>query len=301
MSVNITTAFVDQYRANLDTLVRQRGSRLRGGVMVERINGKQAFFDQIGETTVVEQSGRHQDIEFSNTEHKRRRVATILAYSADLVDGADKIRMLSDPSSEYAAAQADAIGKKIDDVILAAALGTAYTGVDGTTSTIYDTANTVAVTVREPGVASGNYGLNVAKLRNAKRILDANEVDPEDRFLAYNARQMESLLATTKATSADYANVKALVQGDIDSFLGFKFLHSERLAVDGSSYDKVPFWAKKGVKLALGQDLRVNMTYRYDKVSHPLQIYSDIDLGATRMQEKLVGYIECHASAGPGA
>src|SRR5688572_12360218 len=102
MSIEITTHFVDQYRANLDTLVRQHGSRLRGAVLVERINGKQAFFDQIGETTTNEQSGRHQDIEYSNTEHRRRMVTTILAYSADLVDGADKIRMLSDPSSEYA-------------------------------------------------------------------------------------------------------------------------------------------------------------------------------------------------------
>jgi len=301
MSVEITTNFVDQYKANLDYLVRQRGSRLRSAVMVERINGKQAFFDQIGETTTNEQSGRHQDIEYSNTEHRRRRVTTILAYSADLVDGADKIRMLSDPSSEYAMAQADAIGKKIDDVILAALLGTAYTGVDGTTSTSYDTNNTVAVTVREPGVSSGNYGLNVAKLRTANRILDSYEVPEDERYCGANARQRESLLATTKATSSDYANVKALVNGQIDSFMGFKFVKSQRLAVDGSGYDKVPFWHRKGIKLALGQDLRVDMSYIKTKVSQPLQVYSDIDLGATRMQEKLVGYIECHSSAGPGA
>jgi hypothetical protein len=301
MSIEITTHFVDMYKSNLDTLVRQRGSRLRGAVNLERITGKQAFFDQIGETAVVEQSGRHQDIEYSNTEHKRRRVTTILAYAADLVDGADKIRMLSDPTSEYAKAQADAIGKKIDDVILAAMLGTAYTGVDGTTATAYDTSNTVAVTVREPGVTSGNYGLNVAKLRAAKRILDANEVDDDDRWMAPNARQLESLLATTKATSSDYAAVKALVNGQIDTFMGFKIVRSQRIATDGNGYDKVPFWHKNGVKLALGQDLRVDMSYIKTKVSQPLQVYSDIDLGATRMQEKLVGYVECHTSAGPGA
>lgn len=301
MSVEITTAFVDQYRANLDTLVRQQGSRLRGCVLIERINGKQAFFDQIGETTVIEQSGRHQDIEYSNTEHRRRRLTTILAYSSDLVDGADKIRMLSDPSSEYAKAQADAIGKKIDDVILAAMLGTAYTGVDGTTTTAYDTANTVAVTVREPGVSSSNLGLNVAKLRAANRILDANEVPEEGRYIGVNARQRESLLASTKATSSDYANVKALVNGQIDQFMGFTFVKTQRLATDGSGYDKVPFWHKSGMKLGLGQDLRVDMSYIKTKVSQPLQVYSDIDLGATRMQEKLVGYVECHTSNGPGA
>lgn len=301
MSIEITTHFVDQYRANLDTLVRQMGSRLRAAVNTERINGKQAFFDQIGETTTNEQTGRHQDIAYSNTEHRRRMVTTILAYSADLVDGADKIRMLSDPSSEYAKAQADAIGKKIDDVILTAMLGNALTGVSGGTTTGYDTANTVAVTVREPGVSSADYGLNVAKLRAANRILDANEVPEEDRYIAANARQRESLLATTKATSSDYAAVKALVSGQVDTFMGFKFLKSQRLTVDGSGHDKVPFWHKNGMKLALGQDLRVDMSYIKTKVSQPLQVYSDIDLGATRMQEKLVGYIECHISNGPGA
>ncbi len=300
MSIEITTHFVDQYRAALETLVRQRGSRLRGAVMTERINGKQAFFDQIGETTVNEQASRHQDIEYSNTEHRRRRVTTILAYTSDLIDGADKIRMLSDPSNEYAMAQADAIGKKIDDVIIAAMVGTAFTGVDGSTSTAYDTNNQVAITVREPGVSSASYGLNVAKLRAANRILDANEVPEDERYIAVNARQRESLLATTKATSSDYAAVKALVNGQIDTFMGFKFIKTQRLPLSGSD-DRVVFWHRKGMKLALGQDLRVDMSYIKTKVSQPLQVYSDIDLGATRMQEKLVGDIICHTSNGPGA
>ncbi len=95
--------------------------------------------------------------------------------------------------------------------------------------------------------------------------------------------------------------MKALVNGQVDTFMGFKFIKTQRLATDGSGYDKVPFWHRKGLKLALGQDLRVSMDYIKTKVSQPLQVYSDIDLGATRMQEKLVGYIECHTSAGPGA
>jgi hypothetical protein len=299
MSVEITKHFVDQYRGNLETLVRQKGSRLRGAVRVESINGKQSFFDQIGETTANEQSGRHQDIEYSDTEHARRMVTTKLVYSSDLVDGADKIRMLADPTNEYAKAQADAIGKKIDDVILAAMLGTAYTGETGTTQTAYDTNMTVANNVRESGATDAALGLNVAKLRKAKELLDANEVDEDARFIAPNARQMTSLLSSTKATSADYAAVKALVQGEINTFMGFTFLRSQRIAF--ATYDKVPFWHRSGVLLALGQDLRTSMDYIKTKVSHPLQVYSDIDVGATRMQEKLVGYIECHATAGPGS
>jgi hypothetical protein len=65
----------------------------------------------------------------------------------DLIDQEDKIRMLSDPSSEYSKSQADILGVQIDDTLVLAATAAANTGVTGGTSTPYDTNNTVAVTV----------------------------------------------------------------------------------------------------------------------------------------------------------
>jgi len=300
MSVEITKNFVDMYSANLDTLLRQRGSKLRAFVTVEMIKGKQAFFDQIGKVASNGKNSRHEDIKYSNTEHARRMVTTALRYASDLIDGDDKIRMLTDPSSEYAAAQADALGADLDDIILTAMLGTAYTGTTGGTQVSFDSTNMkVANNVREAGVSDAAYGLNVAKLRRAKAIFDKYEVPKEERFVGVNAAAMESLLGTTKATSADYNMVKSLVQGDMDTFVGFKFVDTQRIQNDGT-YDKIPFWHKRGCKLALGQDLRVDMTYVKTKVGQPLQVYSDIDMGATRMQEPMIGYIECKADAGPG-
>lgn len=300
MSVEVSTAFVDMYKANVDTLVRQMGSQLRDTVMVERIKGKQAFFEQIGGVSAMEKTGRHQDVEYSDTPHRRRRVATRYFYTTDLIDEDDKIRMLIDPSSEYARAQADALGLKIDQTIIEAATGTAYTGVDGTTATAFDTNMVVDVQVRDVGVSAADLGLNVAKLLNAHRLLNANHVPRTDRVVIVNARQMESLLKSTKATSADYNSVKALVQGDIDTYCGFRFRHSEYIGTDGNGDDMVLFYHKRGLKVGLGMEIMTSMD-RIPQKHNALQVYSAIDVGCTRMQEAMVGYIECDPSAGPGA
>lgn len=300
MSFEVTAAHVDMYKANVDQLVRQEGSLLRETVLQERIRGKQAFFEQIGGVEAMEKTGRHQDVEYSDTPHRRRRVTTRYFYTTDLIDEDDKIRMLIDPSSEYAKAQADALGLKIDQTIIQAATGTAYTGVDGTTTTPYDTSMTVDVQVRDVGVGAADLGLNVAKLLRAHALLNQNHVPKSDRFIICNARQMESLLKSTRATSADYANVKALVQGDIDTFCGFKFRGSEYIETDDNGDDKVIYYHKRGIKLGIGMDMVVTMD-RIPQKHNAMQVYSAIDVGATRMQEKLVGYIECDPTAGPGA
>jgi len=300
MSRQIETSFVDMYRANVDQLVRQKGSRLRDTVVVEKIVGNQAYFEQIGSVVGRKKSGRHSDVEYSDTPHQRRRVATTTYYATDLIDREDKLRMLFDPASEYAEAQADALGKDMDECIIEAATATAYTGVDGTTATPFDSNMIVDVTVRDPGVTSGNYGLNVAKLLRAHRLLNANHVPTQDRYIVVNSRQMESLLSSQKATSADYASVKALVHGEIDTYCGFKFRQSEYIQQDASNNDKVLFYHKRGLRLGMNGDLYARISELPQK-HYAVQVYSSIDIGCTRMQEGMVGYIACHPSNGPGA
>ena len=225
MSVQITTAFVEQYSANWQMLSQQKGSRLRGAVRVEGVTGKNAFFDQIGSTEARQRPSRHADTPRMDTPHSRRRVSLADYDWADLIDKEDEVRMLINPASAYAMAAAFAMGRAMDDAIIAAADGTAYTGVAGGTSTAYDTNNTVTVQVRASGVAAANLGLNVAKLIAAKQKLDAGDVDESiPRYIAWNARQAASLLADTRATSGDYNTIRALVRGEIDTFLGFKRL-----------------------------------------------------------------------------
>ena len=290
MSTQITTAFVEQYSANVQHLAQQKGSRLRSAVVNETVVGKNAFFEQIGKTAARQRTSRHSDTPRMDTPHARRRVSLTDYDWADLIDNEDRVRMLIDPTSPYAQAAANAMGRAIDEAIVAAADGTAYTGVDGSTSTSYTAGNTIDVQV---GVSpAADTGLNVGKLRAAKQVLDANEADDEDRYMIINAKQLQNLLGETETTSSDFASVKALVNGEINSFLGFQFIRTELIGTDSNSDHKVLYFQKKGILLGVGQNPQAKISERDDK-NYATQVFYSMAIGSTRMQEELVGYIEC--------
>ena len=289
MSVNIPTSFVEQYSANVSMLAQQTGSKLRGAVDVETIKGKNAFFDQIGVTAAQVRTSRHADTPQIDTPHSRRRVSLTTYEWADLVDDADKVRMLIDPTSTYARAAAAAMNRSIDDVIITAFNASASTGVAGGSSTALPTG-------QKTSTSDQSDGLTIDKLRSAKYILDNNDIDPSlKRFLVCGPKQIQDLLEVTEVTSSDYAVVKALATGTINSFLGFEFIMSTRLNKDATyTTDRLVFaFTEDAIKLALGKDVSAKISERADK-SYSTQVYYAMDLGATRMEEEKVVQIPCN-------
>ena len=285
MSVNVTTSFVEQYSANVQMLSQQMGSKLRAAVDVESIRGKQSFFEQIGKTTAQLRTSRHGSTPQIDMPHSRRALTTATYEWADLIDDADKIRMLIDPTSSYAKAAAAAMGRAMDSVIITAALGTAKTGVSGGTSTALPSTQKVV---------HGSAGLTVAKLLSAKKILDENDVDPSvKRYCVVSPEQIEDLLNLTEVKSSDFNTVKALAQGDINSFLGFEFITSNLLTADATPSRQVIAFAADGIKLGIGKDVTAKISERDDK-SYSTQVYYCMDLGATRMEEEKVVEIACN-------
>ena len=285
MSSQITTAFVEQYSRNVQMLSQQRGSLLRGTVDQESVVGKNAFFEQVGAARAVKRTTRHADTPQIDTPHARRRVSLVDYEYADLIDNQDKVRTLIDPTSSYAMAAAMAVGRAMDDEIIAAVSGTAFTGATGSTSTVLPSAQKIT--------ESGTDGLTLDKLRNAKEILDSADVDPSiPRYMVVGAKQLSDLLSNTTITSSDFNTVKALVQGDLDTFMGFKFIMSNRLSI-ASSKRLCLAYAMDGVKLGVGQDLMTRIDERSDK-GYATQVYVCASLGATRMEEEKVVTIEAH-------
>jgi hypothetical protein len=233
-----------------------------------------------------------------DTPHNRRRV-TLDDYDwADLIDNEDQIRMLIDPTSQYAEAASMAMGRAMDDAIIEAATGTAYTGVDGSTSTAFSSAMTVAKTMRWPGVSSADCGLNVAKLNEAKKMLGMQDVDPDEEcFIAVNARQIHSLMLDEKMSSFDYNTIKPLADGKITKSMGFTFLPTNRIGLSGSD-DRVLYWAKGGLLLGIGADIQTEIGKRPDK-NYATQVFCRMSIGATRMEEVRVGDIICDIDGGP--
>jgi len=285
MSTQITTAFVEQYSSNIQMLSQQKGSLLRDKVRLESVTGKNAFFDQVGSVTATVRSSRHSDTPQADTPHSRRRVSLVDYEFADLIDDLDKVRMLVDPTSTYALAAAYAMGRAMDDAIISAATGSSDTGVAGGTA--------VALPAGQIIAEAGTTGMSIAKLREAKEIIDLADVDPSlPRHIIVSPKQISDLLGTTEVTSSDFNTVKALAQGDINSFLGFNFIVSNRLAIAASKRACIAF-VSDGIALAVGKDSTARIDERADK-GYATQVYYSAAFGATRMEEDKVVKIEAY-------
>lgn len=303
MAVTITNAFVQQYNNNLDHLCQQMGSKLRNYVSLERVKGKTAFFDQIGVSTAALKGVKnpatvspstapnsyHLATPVMDTPFDRRKVDLATWNWGDIIDNDDKVRMLIDPTSDVARSGAMAMGRAIDQVILTAATATAYTGETGATSVAFPSAQIV-----DSGATSV---FNLDKLLEIKTLMDSGDVPEEERIIAIQAADLKNLLKETKVTSTDYASVKALVNGQIDTFMGFKFIRvSDRVwTAAGYNANEAIAFQKSGIKLAIGQDMVSHIDVRSD-LCYSTQVYSEMTLGATRMEEAKVVKVVSAAS-----
>jgi hypothetical protein len=207
---------------------------------------------------------------------------------ADLIDKADKVRMLADPASDYMKAGVWAMGRKMDDIIIAAMSGNAVSIDEDDASS-----NVALPAAQKVAVATGATDMNITKLLTAKKILDASDVDPDlPRHIVMKSNQFYDLLHDAEIKSVDYNTVKALVSGEIDSFLGFKFHRSERLAQDGSSDTLCLAWIPEGIGMSMGMDVKTQITERSDK-NYSTQVYAQMCLGAVRIEDEKVVEIAC--------
>lgn len=284
MPDNITVASVQTYKANVELLLQQQDSRLAGKVTVGSYVGKAAsVVEQFGETAAVAKTSRHSDTPLLDITQSKRWVFPADYEWASLIDSQDKLRMIIDPTSPYAAAGAAAMNRVKDDIILAAMFGTNYIGENGTTTESFGTVGTGTydVGVNTGGTASG---LNVAKLQGAIRILmTANKGElMEPVFGAISSYEHDLLLKEAQVANRDYGNTAVLVDGRVKRFMGIDFTITERLSVS-SGNRLVPVWLKSGMHLGMWNDMQVEIGPRPDK-SYATQVYLAMTLGATRTQ-----------------
>lgn len=292
MSINVPSLYVQQYATNIQLLLQQKGSKLRQLIMSGSHVGKQASpVDQVGSINMQPVTSRFQAMGRVDAAVDRRWVFPSDFDLPQLIDSFDKLRLLTDPQSVYVQNAVYAAGRQMDDLIIDAFFGVAKTGETGATSTSFLAGQQVAVNFG----ASSNVGLTVAKLREAKKILMANEVDIDNDPITavVTAEQHDNLLAEAQVISTDFNDRPVLVDGKLSRFLGINFVHCERLDVDGSSYRRIPVFAKSGMYLGLWNDIKTDISERKDLQGLPWQAYVYMTAGATRLEEKKIVEIKC--------
>ena len=247
--------FTTEFSSNWEHLLQQKVSKLKEYVSVDSVRGKEKSFNQLGAVEMTKITSRAADTNIS--------------------DVALAKRWLRPYPYEHA-------------------LGNAYTGETGVTATALPAGQKIAVDYVETG-STANSGLTIAKLRQAAFLLTNAEVDDSDpRIMVVSAKQIQDLLRTTEVTSGDYNTVRALVNGEINTFMGFNFrrVSSSLLPYASGTGVRTCFaYVKSGLKLA-DAGRKVHVDIRADK-SHSLQIRTVVSLGATRMQEAKVVEVPC--------
>ena len=294
MSVNLVNHYVQQYSTNIQLLLQQKGSKLRDCVTMGSYVGKQASpVDQIGKVEMQTVTGRFNPMSRVDAPTDRRWVFPSDFDLPQLIDSFDKLRLITDPKSAYVQNAVMAAGRKFDALICAAFNGTAKTGETGSTSTTATAGNEVDV-----AVGGSNSKLNVSKLREVKRLMMTNFIDfeTEEAYIGITAADHDALLGDIQVTSRDFNDKPVLVNGRVESFMGFTFKHCELIETvcAGTNEVTLPVWVKSGMHLGVWNDIQNTVSQRDDLQGLPWQLYTIMTAGATRIEENKVYAIESY-------
>ena len=281
MATNENEIFGLQFSDNIMQLAQQKTSKLYNTVMLKTgIVGKSFFQDQIGQWAMEKKAGRHSDTPLNDPNLGRRKGNMADWEDGHLLDKADELKIISDPKSSYSIAGGRSIGRTYDDIIIDAAFGTAYSGEEGDTSIAFPTTQTVA---------AGTVGLTQAKVLATKLLFDKADVEEEDRIFVTSAEGLSDMLAIEQVGSSDYNTIKALVNGELNTWLGFTWIMSTRLPKVSTTRSCLAY-QKNGICLGTADTATVRTDERADK-SYAWQIYYSLHAGATRLEEVRVAKV----------
>lgn len=294
MSANIPEHYVQQYSANISLLLQQKGSKLRNTVTVGSHVGKQASpVDQFGAVEMQPVTSRFAPLTRVDAPAARRWVFPSDFDLPQLIDEFDKLRLITDPSSAYVQNAVMAAGRQYDRLICSAFTGTAKTGESGGTNTVFTAGNEVDV-----AVGGSNSKLNVEKILAVKELMMSKHIDfdMDEAYIGITAADHTSLLREVQITSNEFNTRPVLVDGKIEQFLGFRFVHCELIEtiMKGTNEVTLPVWVKSGMYLGVWNDMRHSISKRNDIQSEPWQIYTYMTAGATRLEENKVFAIESY-------
>lgn len=288
----LTGLFVTQFSTLLELKLQQRSSLLRGRVAEGNHAGaKLASPIQLLDAMQMQTpAGRFSPKNHLPQTYTRRWIVPIDKEGDQLIDNFDQLKTPIDPQSQLVERAASACARQWDDELIRAMTATATTGSDaGSLGTeAWDTSYQVAADFG----ASASVGLTVAKLNEARRILEHNHaLDYENGLtLVIGSQQHADLRNQALVTSADFNNSGGvLVDGKVTKFMGMDIVVSERLPVitdknSNANTRSCRAFVKSGLYLGMWQDTKTEVFRRPDLSSNPWDINTMISFGATRTQ-----------------
>ena len=294
--MTISTSFKNMYEGNSRLLLSQATSKLEGTCDQDADIAEQKFYDQSAPFEVEAKQDGINETNNVRPNHARRRLIVSPFVSAPIYTKQESARSAIDIGSTYMRQMARAFNRKKDTVKIEALLGTAYTGKDGLTPIELPSEQTIAVDFDESGSPAAS-NLTIGKLRQARALFDLAEMDTDELsaegklYFAASPKQRQALLRSTSVTSSDFNEVKALVDGRVDTFMGFKFVWSTRLPVNTNVRSCIAYSWDAAI---FGTGVLVNRVDEIPTKQYATQLYTEMEMGATRLEEEQVIEVLCN-------
>lgn len=286
----LSPLFTTQFNTQLRLKLQQRGTMLRGKVEEGMQKGAKMAspINLLGAVQMQSPAGRNSPKQSTPNSYSRRWVMPIDKEADQFVDSFDQLKTPIMPNAQLVQAAASACAREFDDEIIRAATAASYIGVDagGLSTEAFDTAShRVAVDYG----ASASVGLSVAKLNEARRIMEkyhnTEEMNSSGATLVIGSQQHADLRNQAQVTSSDFNQQGGvLVNGNVSRFMGFDIVVSERLPIVSSNVRGCLAFVRSGIYLGIWEDIKTEVFRRPDLASNPFDISTMISYGATRTE-----------------
>lgn len=282
MANTFSNVFVQTFERNVRFLAQQQGSKLRQFCQFRGETSKQHNWERVGKLTATTKAGRAVATPVNDTPWSRRADSQVTKHAGDLVEPEDIGQALVDPVSGITRALGMALGRAIDDIIIAAATGTVLDGQGGTVN--FNSGTTPAGT---QVVGDGSSGISVDLIANVTQLFMTNDIDPEQAKVAVvGPVQVRQLIAIEKATSGLYVNSKALSEnGMVKSWMGYTWMYSNRLTVPAAGQLQCLFFSEMALGLHITKDIWTQVA-QDPSASFAWRIYGAFTAGAARIEDE---------------
>tara|TARA_R110001632_G_scaffold107819_1_gene217534 strand:- start:1092 stop:2132 length:1041 start_codon:yes stop_codon:yes gene_type:complete len=326
--ITINTAYVESFKAGFEQAFQQTTSKLQPYFEQESQNEEFQYFDRIGAAeAMAEDATRYGDNPNSDIVHDRRRIGLRDYELGKYIDEKDLKRVLTDPMNAYTQALLSSGKRKIDDIIIDKFFGPAFTGKSGATQIDFvksaaeinnDLISVGAVSaggittngkyaviagdkegfsIGEEYVSKGasvSSGLTLDKLRAARHtMLRLEAITQDDTINCFlSAKQLDDLLRIDEVINSDYSVRKNLAEGNVTTFMGFRFIQTERLVADADGNRRVIISTPRSLKMSTGTSLKGDV-WRVPAKKNIPYLYFKLCAEASRMWGEVSGEIRC--------
>lgn len=275
MAISISNVYVQTFEQNVRHLAQQGVAHLRPYITEVGTTGEKHNWERLGTGAATQKASARTATPTSDLPWSRRVSVAETWHAGETSEPEDPVQMLVDPNSNIAKSLAMAMKRAVDDLIIAAATGTALDG---------QGVNNPFPVGQGVGGAAIVIGLDL--VLQVQELFMSNDVDPDiPRVFVIGPTQQRKLMQLMEVTSADYQERKALATGYLPNWMGFTWIVSNRLTVPNANELYCLAFTPYAIGLQVNKDIWAQVA-QDPSLSFAWRIYTAMTMGAVRVEDE---------------